>query len=707
MRLGSCFAFAHGELRDFRMPIRRFDRILTGTAIALVLGLAATASPALAQDQKAIEALVPMPEPANMPPPSIADIGGAADTTGSTPSTAVALPDPPELPPPTFKDVATPAAPEAAPATATAPAAAAAPAPAPTAVAHPDQPVRDALRELVSGNRLSRMIDRKAERTAVEAFYSSRDYEPVWVGKDGATERARQAINHLRHADADGMDPADYPVSSIAADASPASLAEAEMRLTQSALDYARHAQIGRVHYSRVTGDIFYELNAPQPLDVLSKLASAKNAEDVLESYQPPHAAYKALRKKLAEARGTKGDGGPAQMARGPVLELATDKKSRQTILMTDERVPQLREKLGLPTVRGDLFYDKPLADAVAQFQKEKGLPANGRLTNQTVDALNGKRHERDDQIIVANMERWRWLPRDLGKAHVVLNIPDYTLQVYNSGASIWKTKVVVGKPGRHATPLLSETMKFITVNPTWNVPPSIVYNEYLPALQQDPTVLQRMGLRLEQNRDGSVHISQPPGAGNALGRIRFNFPNKFLVYQHDTPDKHLFAHTKRAYSHGCMRVENPAKYAEIMSGLGIPGKGYTQDQIKGMFGRSEIDLRFTTPIPVHITYQTAFVDESGHLQIREDIYGRDAQTLAALKTDHRQAEIPVARAGSSQARPPVRLPNGVAGANNSGWGSSSSSSGQSFFDQLFGNPIRQEPPKPVGQRRASRGSTR
>jgi murein L,D-transpeptidase YcbB/YkuD len=395
------------------------------------------------------------------------------------------------------------------------------------------------------------------------------------------------------------------------------------------------------------------------------------------------------------------------------VLELGADKKTKHTILMSDERVPQLREKLGLPAVRDDLFYDKPLADAVAEFQKEKGLPANGRLTNQTVDALNGKRHERDDQIIIANMERWRWLPRDLGKAHVVLNIPDYTLQVYNHGASIWKTKVVVGKPGTHATPLLSETMKFITVNPTWNVPPSIVYNEYLPALQQDPTVLQRMGLRLEQNRDGSVHISQPPGDGNALGRIRFNFPNRFLVYQHDTPDKHLFAQTKRAYSHGCMRVQDPAMYAQVMTGLGQPGgRSYTADQIRAMYGHSEIDLRFNTPIPVHITYQTAFVDESGHLQIREDIYGRDAQTLAALKTDHRVAEIPVARAQSSQGRPPVRLPNGVAGAyNNSGWGwgssGNSSSGGQSFFDQLFGNPVRQEPPQPVRQRRVSRSTTR
>ena len=694
------------------MRSRRFDRILTGTAIALVLGLASTGNIARAQDEKAIEALVPMPEPANVPPPSIADVGGAPETTGSTNSTAIVLPDPPDLPPPTFTDVATPAtppAPEAAPATIATPTPA--PVPAPTVVAHPDQPIRDALRELVSGNRLSRLIDRKGERTAVEAFYSSRDYEPIWVGMNGAADRARQAIHHLRNADADGMDPADYPVPTIAVDAGPAALAEAEMRLTQSALDYARHAQVGRVHYSRVTGDIFYELNPPQPLDVLSKLASGKNAEDVLDSYQPPHAAYKALRKKLAEARGTKGDGGPAQIARGPVLELATDKKTRQTILMTDERVPQLREKLGLPAVRDDLFYDKPLTDAVAQFQKGHGLPANGRLTNQTVDTLNGKRHERDDQIIIANMERWRWLPRDLGKAHVVLNIPDFTLQVYKDGASIWKTRVVVGKPGNHATPLLSETMKYITVNPTWNVPPSIVYNEYLPALQQDPTVLQRMGLRLEQNRDGSVHISQPPGEGNALGRIRFNFPNKFLVYQHDTPDKHLFAHPVRAYSHGCMRVQDPAKYAEVMTHLGMPGKGYSQEQIKAMYGHSEIDLRFTNPIPVHITYQTAFVDESGHLQIRADIYGRDSQTLAALKTDHRSADIPVARAGSSQARPPVRLPNGVAGANNSGWGfgssgGSSSSSGQSFFDQLFGNPIRQEPPARVGQRRASRGST-
>jgi murein L,D-transpeptidase YcbB/YkuD len=691
------------------MQSRRFDQTLTGTAIALVFGLTFAVQQASAQDQNnaqnnaAIEALVPLPEPANLPPPSASDIATPApETTGST---AINLPEPPDLPPPVFKEIAVPAVAPAAPAPAaaapSAPApAAAAPAAAPEpakAAANPDQPVRDALRELIGSPRLARIIDRKADRTATEAFYSSRDYEPLWIGTGGPTERARQAMTHLRNADADGMDPADYPVPAIQADASPAALAEAEIRLTESALDYARHAQMGRVHYSRVSGDIHYEQTAPAPLEILSKLAASKNAADALDSYQPPQPAYKALRKKLAEIRGRKGDAGPEQMARGAVLELAADKRSKQTILMQDERVPALRAKLGLPAVRDDMFYDKPLADAVARFQKDKGLPANGRLTNQTVDALNGKRHEKDDQIIIANMERWRWIPRDLGKAHVVLNVPDFTLQVYNNGASIWKTRVVVGKPGGHATPLLSETMKYVTVNPTWNVPPSIVYNEYLPALQQDPTVLKRMGLNLVQNRDGSVHISQPPGEGNALGRIRFNFPNRFLVYQHDTPDKHLFAHPRRAYSHGCMRVQDPAKYAEIVTALGMPGSNYTQEKIKSMYGHSEIDLRFTVPIPVHITYQTAFVDESGRLEIREDIYGRDASLLAALKLDHRQAEIPVARAQPSYNRPAVRLPGGF---------ESNYSSGQSFFDRLFGNPIRPEPVQQK-QRRAQRTTTR
>jgi hypothetical protein len=205
------------------------------------------------------------------------------------------------------------------------------------------------------------------------------------------------------------------------------------------------------------------------------------------------------------------------------------------------------------------------------------------------------------------------------------------------------------------------------------------------------------MGLRVSQRADGGIHISQPPGERNALGRIRFNFPNKFLVYQHDTPDKHLFAHDRRAYSHGCMRVQDPAMYAEVLLGIALPNAGYTQERIKRMYGTSEQNINFPTHIPVHITYQTAFVDGAGKLQIRDDIYGRDNRVLAALKDERRVADIPVERSQPSYSRPPARLPAGVA--YEGGY-----TRQPSFFEMLFGGgggpPA---PPAPVRRRTSSR----
>ena len=255
-------------------------------------------------------------------------------------------------------------------------------------------------------------------------------------------------------------------------------------------------------------------------------------------------------------------------------------------------------------------------------------------------------------------MERWRWYPRDLGNAHVIVNQPDFTLKVMHSGAQVWTTRIVIGKPST-ATPLLTETIKHITVNPTWNVPPSIVHNEYLPALGQDPTVLDRMGLRVSYN-GGQVRISQPPGAGNALGRIRFNFPNRFLVYQHDTPDMHLFGHEVRAYSHGCMRIQDPAKYAEVLLNIARPREHWTAQKIKSMFGGGEQNLQLQpTQIWLHLTYQTAFVDDAGKLQIRRDVYNLDGRTLAAIKSERgiiepvpERKREPEMASGSGERRP-------------------------------------------------------
>ena len=269
-----------------------------------------------------------------------------------------------------------------------------------------------------------------------------------------------------------------------------------------------------------------------------------------------------------------------------------------------------------------------------------------------------GAKGEASKQIetIVANMERWRWYPRDLGNSHILVNQPDFTLKVMHNGGQVWTTRIVIGKPSM-ATPLLSETMKFITVNPTWTVPQSIVRNEYLPALAQDPTVLERMGLRVSYNGDG-VTITQPPGAGNALGRVRFNFNNRFSVFQHDTPDKQYFSHDVRAYSHGCMRVQDPAKYAEVLLNIARPNERWTAERITRMYGGAEQNLQLQpTAIWVHLTYQTAFVDNAGKLQMRRDIYNLDSRTLAAIKSERGNLEpAPVRKrdeiAGSSPRKP-------------------------------------------------------
>ena len=230
----------------------------------------------------------------------------------------------------------------------------------------------------------------------------------------------------------------------------------------------------------------------------------------------------------------------------------------------------------------------------------------------------------------------------------------------------------------------------------------SIIENEYLPALEQDPEALDRIGLKMTQDPDGTIHISQPPGAGNALGRIRFNFPNKFLVYQHDTPDKYLFAKAKRAYSHGCMRVQNPLIYGEKLLSMVEPQGHYTAAKLESMFGGSEININFPKNIWVHLTYQTAFVDEDGKLQFRDDVYGRDAKMIAILKGSERKvADIAIERKPDASSKP-VRMPVGMYGGGDRGY------SGGGFFDFLFGGPHSAPQPTyrrpPAGQRMGNNG---
>ncbi len=467
------------------------------------------------------------------------------------------------------------------------------------AAAAPNSPVAEKLRDLVE-NKLNQSVTRESDRTGVRAFYQARAFAPLWLDGNAPSPRAKDAIAFLRNVGADGLDPTDYPAPGFA-DASPERLAADELRLTNSVLTFVRHASIGRMAFSRVSGSVYYDLKSPDPADVLGKLAATDNIGRMLDGFHPQHKAYKALKAELAKARS--GKVVVSEAATAPkVMKPTKSKKGRHA----DE-----------PTVQA-----KPAAVSI--------------------------------DTIMANMERWRWMPHDLGATYVAVNVPDYTLKVVKNDAPVWSTRIVVGKPGGQATPLLTETMKFITVNPTWNVPPSIIHNEYLPALARDPGALARVGLQVGRNRDGSIRIFQPPGERNALGRIRFNFPNRFLVYQHDTPQKHLFDHTARAYSHGCMRVQNPDQYAEVLLSLSQPEEGYTANRIRSLYGKGERGITFKTPIPVHITYQTAFVDDAGKLQVRPDVYGLDKTMIAMLHQERAVADVPIARNYNSSSSRPV-----------------------------------------------------
>ncbi len=499
-------------------------------------------------------------------------------------------------------------------------------------------------------------------KIALQPFYSARCYAPLWITDGKVNERARAAMAYLAGVDADGLDPADYPVPNFASLADPAALADAEIKLSVAVTNYAHHAQVGRVHWTRVSGDIFYELKPSAPADVLANLASANEVKAALAAYEPQASGYQSLKAKLAELR-TGANSGAAPIANGPVL----------TVGMEDARVPQLRERLGM-TGEGQIF-DNAIAEAIKKFQRDNKQKPTGVLTAATVDQLNARPSRRPIDVIIANMERWRWMPHDLGDTYVIVNLPDFMLYVIQNGRQVWSTKIVDGKP-ETPTPIMTAEMRSITINPTWNIPDTIAAKEYIPLLRQDSTILERMGLTVTYNRNNTIHISQPPGPENALGQLRFNFPNKFFVYQHNSNQKYLFSKPVRDNSHGCMRVEDPVKYAEVLLAIARPREGYTENRIRSMFGTSEIEVRLPTVIPVHVTYQTAFVDKAGKLQLRDDMYGRDKALLAILKGDERKiADIAIERKENSVRREALAVPDQF-------WGSGG---GPNIFSRLFG----------------------
>jgi murein L,D-transpeptidase YcbB/YkuD len=533
----------------------------------------------------------------------------------------------------------------------------------PAFAAEPDGPVNlidktEAVRIGIQGilsNRPASTDTQKLQREALVEYYSVPDQRLLWVDQNGLTERAKTVMAEIGKADDYGLRASDYALPDAGSfNASDPKLrewlADSEVKVSYAVLDYAKDARGGRIEPLRLSKNLDPRLALPDPSEVLASIAIRSDPGAYLRSFQPDQPQFEALRKKLLELRGGKVEE-PKQdiviIPDGPVLKFG----------MEHEHVTLLRKRLEVPAGSNEMKFDEAVLEAVRQFQASKGTRADGMVGAGTRRMLNGGQRQQEvvgspqrmRQILV-NMERWRWLPHDLGPFYVTVNIPEFTLRVVKDNEAIHTARVVVGK--RHTqTPVITDEMETIVFNPYWNVPNSIKNEEIAPYFGggggffggYDTSVLQRHGLRLKiggriidpNSVDWSRYdlrnfdLVQPPGPGNVLGKVKFLFPNSHDVYMHDTTQKHLFNNAVRAESHGCMRVQNPDQLAEILLRR---DKNWSRAQLDSVWhGSDDNQITLDQKIPVYITYFTIRVNDDGSFATFNDLYGHDARMAAAI----------------------------------------------------------------------------
>jgi murein L,D-transpeptidase YcbB/YkuD len=515
----------------------------------------------------------------------------------------------------------------------------------------------------------------EAQRNSITRFYKDRTYAALWTSMEGLEERGSKLLDTLRNAHTEGLSVADYAVPVM--EATPGgitaietdlqAIARLDIQLTALAVRYAQHASGGRIVANRLSA--YHDMAQSARIgagSVLEALATSESPADYLASLHPTHAAYAALKAALADTRSSNALVDAIEpVPNGPTISPGE----------VDDRIPLIRDRLirdghleepsvevipssgeELPTaspavIDGDVrdittgneqVYGQDMIEAVKAFQRSAGLVPDGIIGRRTVSAFNGRIGDSFDKSarIIANMERLRWLPRHLGREHIFVNQASYQLNVMRNNQSIWNTRVIVGKP-TNQTSFFSDEMETVVFNPYWGVPQSIITKEMLPKLVNDPSYLDRLGYEVYNGSGRRVSSSsvdwwnyyskvpfgvrQPPGRSNALGEVKFLFPNKHAIYLHDTPTKKLFDRPERAFSHGCVRVQNPRLLAEKVL-------GWDQTKIASHIesGQNQ-QISLKRKIPVHLTYFTAWPAASGDVAYYRDMYGRDSRLETAF----------------------------------------------------------------------------
>ena len=518
----------------------------------------------------------------------------------------------------------------------------------------PADPVIAAVRQKLAEPGLATKFD-KDDVAALGAWYSERSGPALWIAADAFTAKAKAAMEEIRRADDWGLVASQFELPDLGAGpTTPDAHAEAEIKLGLAILKYARYARGGRVNPMSLSRILDQTPPVKDPKAVLAEIAATDAPEIYLRGLHPKHEQFERLRHALLKARGP----APKEEPVDPALQIKLPQGKSIKPGAEHADVALLRQRLKVPADGGkDTIYDPKLVDAVRAFQQEKGLDANGIVTGRTRAALNGEGEARkpnpgrDAQRLIINMERWRWMPENLGTAYVWDNVPEFVTRLVKNNKEIFKEKIIVGLP-EWATPTFSADMQYVTFQPSWGVPDGIKQRELLPRLRSASggffffgggggDVLRAYGLTAYRNGRavdpdsvdwGSTDIRaysfvQPPGGKNPLGFVKFRFPNKHDVYMHDTVQRELFAQSNRALSHGCMRVQNPRRLAELLL---AEDKGWSSEKV-GAAISSGADVALDKPVPVHVTYFTAVVDADGKVSTYGDIYGHDARLAAAL----------------------------------------------------------------------------
>jgi len=476
---------------------------------------------------------------------------------------------------------------------------------------------------------------------AIAAFYKARNYAPIWTGnRDG--QRRRALIEALRKAPDQGLPQGRYDMRTVRDSfrgfKSANARASLEVQTTRLFLQYARDIQSGILEPRRIDKNMTLRPPRRDPLQLLTAFVQS-NASKFMQVLPPQTPAYQRLLKEKTRMERIVGRGGWGKVVQARKLRPGTSGPAVET----------LRKRLaamGYGRNSGARNYDQSLINAVALFQTDAGLNADGIAGSTTLAAINTSATARLMQVVIG-LERLRWLNKPLGKRHIIVNEAAFSASVVDNGKTTFETRVVVGRPGRWRTPEFEKKMTHMIINPSWYVPPSIAGKEYLPLLKKNPNALARQDMEMTDASGKEVNphavnfsgytkdnfpfnLRQKPSGGNALGKVKFLFPNRHAIYLHDTPSKSLFVRDIRAFSHGCVRVQKPFElaYTLLSKQSAQPKKLFNDVLTTG----EETRVNLKTPVPIYLVYRTAWVSADGRPHYRADSYKVDNKVFAALQ---------------------------------------------------------------------------